>query len=334
MKYRGRFGIAAVTCGALVALAACSFGNEARAQSSAGETGTRLITLGTAGGPLPQKKRAQSANLLIVRGRLYLIDSGDNVTRRMVQAGADFLKVDKIFITHAHSDHTMGLPTLLVSEWEYQRRAPIDIFGPPGTESLVRGAIQYLTPNAEIRWSEGKRTPMASIVHGHDAAPGVVFQNEDIKVLAVENTHFHFTSDSPGYGKYKSYSYRFETPGRTVVFTGDTGPSDALTELAKGADVLVTEAGVPDELVDLYKKNGSWQKRSPEEQKAFLYHMTQEHITPEEIGKMAAKAGVKMIVLSHLLPSANPDDDYQRYVDATRKYFSGRVVAAKDLMEF
>ena len=74
-----------------------------------GRAGTRLITLGTAGGPLPQKKRAQSSNLLIVRGHLYLIDAGDDVTRRIVQAGADFLKVDKIFITHAHSDHTMGL---------------------------------------------------------------------------------------------------------------------------------------------------------------------------------------------------------------------------------
>ena len=123
-----------------------------------------------------------------------------------------------------------------MSEWEYQRRTPIDIYGPPGTEALVRGAIQYLTPNAEIRWSEGKRTPMASIFHGHDVAPGMVFQDEAVKVMAVENTHFHFTSGSPGYGKYKSYSYRFETPGRVVVFTGDTGPSDALTELAKGAD--------------------------------------------------------------------------------------------------
>jgi ribonuclease BN (tRNA processing enzyme) len=318
----------------VVAFAACGFGREARAQQHAAEGGTRLITLGTAGGPLPQKKRTQSSNLLIVRGHLYLIDAGDDVTRRIVQAGANFQQVDKIFITHAHSDHTMGLPTLLVSEWEYQRRAPIDIYGPPGTEALVRGAIQFLTPNAEIRWSEGKRTPMDTVFHGHDVAPGTVYQDDNVKVLAAENTHFHFTPDSPGYGKFKSYSYRFETPGRTVVFTGDTGPSDALVQLAKGADVLVTEVGVPEEIVSLYKNNGSWQKRSPEEQREFMRHMTQEHVTPEEVGKLATQAGVKMVVLSHLLPSANPDDDYQRYVDATKKYFSGRVVAAKDLMEF
>lgn len=334
MRQRSGWFVAALACAAMAAFAVNGAALVARAQAPSGQAGTRLITLGTAGGPLPQKKRTQSSNLLIVRGHLYLIDAGDDVTRRIVQAGADFLKVDRIFITHAHSDHTMGLPTLLVSQWEYQRRTPIDIFGPPGTEALVRGAIDYLTPNAEIRWSEGKRTPMASVFHGHDAAPGMVFQDDAVKVTAVENTHFHFTSGSPAYGKYKSYSYRFETPGRVVVFTGDTGASDAVTELAKGADVLVTEVGQPEEIIDLYKKNGTWQKRSPEEQQAFLYHMKEEHVTPEEVGKMVAKAGVKMVVLTHLLPSADPDDDYQRYVDATKKYFTGRVVAAKDLMEF
>lgn len=325
---------AAALCTILVALATCALSKETRAQSQPVEHSTRLVTLGTAGGPLPQKKRAQSSNLLIVRGRSYLVDAGDDVTRRIVQAGADFLKVDHIFITHAHSDHTMGLATLLVSNWEYQRSAPMDIYGPPGTEALVRGAIQYLTPNEEIRWSEGKRAPMAGVFHAHDAAPGVVFQDDAVKVLAAENTHFHFASGSPGYGKYKSYSYRFETPGRVIVFTGDTGPSDALTELAKGADVLVSEVGMPEEIIGLYKKNGNWQKMSPEQQQAFLFHMNQEHLTPENVGRMAAKAGVKMVVLSHLLPSGDPDDDYQRYVDATKKYFSGRVVAAKDLMEF
>jgi ribonuclease BN (tRNA processing enzyme) len=105
-------------------------------------TGTRLVTLGTAGGPLPTQNRTQSSNLLTVNGTHYVIDAGDNVTRRIVQAGADFRQIGKIFITHCHSDHTMGLATLLVSEWEFQRQEPIDIYGPPGVEALVKGAIQ------------------------------------------------------------------------------------------------------------------------------------------------------------------------------------------------
>ena len=190
---------------------------DAEAQSS-----TVIITLGTRGGPLPTKDRAQSSNLLVVNGTLYLIDAGDGVTRRIVQAGFDFLKVGKVFITHPHSDHTNGLATLLASEWEYQRREPIDVYG-GGVQPLVKGVIDYLTPNAEIRWAEGKKTPMADIFHGHDVVPGLLYQDANVMVTAVENTHFHFPQGSPPYGKYRSYSYRFETPSRVVVFTGDTG---------------------------------------------------------------------------------------------------------------
>jgi ribonuclease BN (tRNA processing enzyme) len=300
--------------------------------------GTVIVTLGTRGGPLPTKDRAQSSNLLAVNGALYLIDAGDGATRRIVQAGYDFRKVGKIFITHPHSDHTNGLATLLASEWEYQRRDPIDVYG-GGVEALVKGAIDYLTPNAEIRWAEGKRTPMTDIFHGHDlpgqdSAPGLVFQDANVKVTAVENTHFHFAPGSPPYGKYRSYSYRFETPTRVVVFTGDTGPSDALTDLAKGADVLVTEVALPDDVIEMFKRTGFWQSKTASEQEGFVRHMEEEHVTPEAVGKMAAKAGVKTVVLTHLSATVDPEDDYQRHLDGAKKFFSGRVLLAKDLMRF
>ncbi len=308
---------------------------QALAQSGAapGPSGTTLITLGTGGGPLPRADRAQSSNLLIVNGTLYLIDAGGGVTRRIVQSGYDFRKVGKIFITHAHSDHSAGLATLLVSEWEYQRAEPIDIYG-SGVEALVKGAIDYLTPNAEIRWSEGKQRPMAGTFHGHDVAPGLVYQDANVKVTAVENTHFHFQPGSPPYGKYKSYSYRFETSDRVVFFTGDTGPADAVVDLAKGADLYVTETTSPDDVIDLFKKNGAWQAKTPAEQEGFVRHMHEEHVTPEDIGKMAAKAGVKAVVMSHLGPTINANDDYQRYVDTAKKYYSGPITLAKDLMKF
>jgi ribonuclease BN (tRNA processing enzyme) len=296
-------------------------------------TGTQIITLGTRGGPLPTKDRAQSSNLLVVNGTLYLIDAGDGATRRIVQAGYSFLKVGKVFITHPHSDHTAGLATLLVSAWEYQRREPIDIYG-GGVEALVNGAIAYLTPNAEIRWAEGKKMPMADLFHGHDVLPGLGYQDSNVKVIAVENTHFHFQQGSLPDGKYKSYSYRFDTPGRVVVFSGDTGPSEALTELARGADVLVTEVGSPDDVVALFKRNGLWQAKTAAEQEGFIRHMQEEHLTPEDVGKMAAKAGVKSVVLTHLGPTVDPEDDYRRYADGAKKFFSGPIALAKDLMRF
>ena len=296
--------------------------------------GTRLITLGTAGGPLPTKDRAQSSNLLIANGVSYLVDAGDNVTRRIVQSGHDFRQVGKVFITHPHSDHTMGLATLMVSAWEYQRPEPIDIYGPPGVEALVGGALHYLAVNAEIRWAEGKTAPIAELFHVHEVQPGLVFQDKNVKVRAVENTHFNFPVGSPPYGKYKSYSYRFETPDRVVVFMGDSRPSEAVVELAKGADLLVSEGVAVDDVVEVLKRNGSWQAKTPEAQKGWMLHMTQEHITPEEGGKIAAKAGAKTLVISHLPPTVNLGDDFQRYVDAAKKYFSGRIVVAKDLMVF
>ena len=131
-----------------------------------------------------------------------------------------------------------------------------------------------------------------------------------------------------------SYSYRFETPDKVVFFTGDTGPSDAVVELAKGADIYVTETTSPEDVVELYKKNGSWQSKTPDEQDGFLRHMHEEHVTPTDIGQMAAKAGVKAVVMSHLGPSLNPNDDYQRFIDGAKKYYSGPITIAKDLMKF
>jgi ribonuclease BN (tRNA processing enzyme) len=296
-------------------------------------TGTQIITLGTRGGPLPSKGRAQSSNLLVVNGTLYLIDAGDGATRRIVQAGHDFRKVGKVFITHPHSDHTAGLATLLVSAWEYQRREPIDIYG-GGVEALVEGAIAYLTPNAEIRWAEGKKIVMSDVFHGHDVGSGLIFQDANVKVTAVENTHFNFPQGSPPYGKYKSFSYRFDTPGRSIVFTGDTGPSDALTELAKGADVLVTEVTLTDDVIEVFKRTGAWQAKTPDEQAGWIRHMHEEHVTPEDVGRMAAKAGVKSVVLTHLSPTVDPEDDYKRYADGVKKVFSGPVAVAKDLAKF
>jgi ribonuclease BN (tRNA processing enzyme) len=152
---------------------------------------TRLITLGTRGGPLPSKDRAQSSNLPIVNGTYYLVDAGDGVLRRLAQAGANFRQVGNVFITHEHDDHTAGLGTLMSISGDFQRHDPINVYGPQGTVALVKGAIQYFTVNAEIRWDEGRRTPLGDVFVGHAVAPGLIYQDANIKVTAVENTHFH-----------------------------------------------------------------------------------------------------------------------------------------------
>jgi ribonuclease BN (tRNA processing enzyme) len=317
----------ALACIAL-ALSFASF-----AQPKSATKGTVLITLGTGGGPLPRPGRTQSSNLLVVNGTPYLIDAGDGAVRRIARAGYDFRQVGKVFITHPHSDHTNGLATLLNAQWEFARREPTDIYG-YGVEALVKGAIAYLTPNAEVRWSEGKRIKMTDVYRGHDIEPGAVYQDANVRVTAVENTHFNFPPDDPARGKYRSYSYRFQTPDRVIVFTGDTGPSEALTQLAKGADLLVTEVNVTEEVIELQKRNGSWQAKTSAEQEGWIKHMREEHITPEQVGQMAAAAAVKTVVMTHFTPTVDPKDGYKRYVDGAKKFFSGSILLAKDLMQF
>jgi ribonuclease BN (tRNA processing enzyme) len=119
-----------------------------------------------------------------------------------------------------------------------------------------------------------------------------------------------------------------------VVFTGDTGPSEAVTELAKGADVLVTEVTTAEDVIALFKKSGIWQAKTPAEQEGFIRHMREEHVTPEDVGRMAAAAGVKTVVLTHFSPTVDPKDDHQRYVDGARKFYSGQILLAKDLARF
>jgi ribonuclease BN (tRNA processing enzyme) len=316
-----------------IVLASIDIANVGVAAAETPVAGTRVVTLGTAGGPLPRKDRAQSSNLLSVGGTLYLVDAGDGVTRRIVQAGYDFGQIRNVFITHAHGDHMSGLAPLLLARWEFQPRDPVDVYG-SGAEELVKGTIAYLTPNADIRSVQGKRTPLTQTFHGHEVAPGVVYQDEKVKVTAIENTHFHFPLGSRPDGKYRSYSYRFDTPDRAVVFTGDTGPSDALTELAKNADVLVTEAMMAGDVIDLFKRDGLWQVRTQEEQEGFVRLMEGEHITPRGIGELAAKAGVKSIVMTHLGPTTDPNDTYQRYIEGAREFYAGPITIAKDLMQF
>jgi ribonuclease BN (tRNA processing enzyme) len=296
-------------------------------------TPSSLITLGTAGGPSARPGRAQSSNLLTVSGTYYVIDAGDGVARRLARAGIDFRNIGTIFITHHHDDHTAGLGTLMSLSWDRQRTQPINVYGPPRTEELVKAAVHYYGISAEIRIADGGRSkPIAQVFHGHDREAGAFYQDANIKVTAIENTHFSFHKGEAA-GKHKSYSYRFETPDRVIVFTGDTGPCAAVTGLAKDAEILVTETSSCEDRKQAMMTDGRWEAMTPAEQIGIMQQATQGHMSLEAIGTTAAQAKVKTVVLSHL--TTRPGlDDYTPWADEVRKYFSGTVVIASDLMEF
>jgi ribonuclease BN (tRNA processing enzyme) len=296
------------------------------------KSATRLITLGTVAGPPPRANRAQSSNLLIANGTLYVIDAGDGATRRITQAGFNVRDVGTIFITHHHDDHTAGVGTLMSVAWDNQRTKPINVYGPPKTEDLVKAAVQYFSISADIRIADGGRTiPISQLFFGHDVGTGVIYKDANVTVTTIENTHFDFQK-APASARPKSYSYRFDTADRVIVFTGDTGPTDALVELAKGADLLVSEANSIEERMRDLTKSGQWQVMTPEEQVRIKRQMAEGHLSTDDVGKMATRAGVKTVVLTHLTWKA--DDDYSTWADEVHKHFSGPVLIAKDLKEF
>jgi ribonuclease BN (tRNA processing enzyme) len=270
--------------------------------------------------------------LLIVNGTLYVIDAGDGAARRVAKAGFNVRDVGTIFITHHHDDHTAGVGTLMSAAWDNQRTKPINVYGPPQTEELVKAAVQYFTISADIRIADGGRTiPIGQLFFGHDVGTGVIYNDDNIRVTTIENTHFGFQK-IPAAARQKSYSYRFDTPGRVIVFTGDTGPNEALVELAKGADLLVSEANSIEQRMQDLIRSGQWQVMTPDEQVRIKGQMAEGHLSTDDVGKMATRAGVKTVVLTHLTWKA--DDDYSTWADEVKKRFSGPVLIAKDLKEF
>lgn len=277
----------------------------------------RLVLLGTAGGPGAMIDRAGIASLVVVDNVPYLIDAGDGVTRQLVRAGFEERDVGHVFLSHLHDDHTAGLPALATFRYTIPPRPgaapePMQIVGPPGTNRLVDGLLTFMAASAEIRMAERPRLPKPAVtIRARELQPVDVFDDGRVKVTAIENTHFHLAPEWAG--RNKSYSFRFEAKGRSIVFTGDTGPSDKLVQFARDADVMVAEMITPADI-----------KSVPQQ---IVQHMITEHLTATDLGKLAQQARVKTLVLSHVR-TVTPSD-----IAEIRKVYAGRIVAGRDLLE-
>lgn len=290
---------------------------------------TRIITLGTQGGPLMSLERAQPANAVVVNDRIYLVDAGNGVARQVLAAGLDVRKIDNIFITHNHDDHNADWGTLMGLAWSTGRRADVHVWGPGGTESMLRGFLQYFAPNARIRMadSKGLRKP-EDMFKAHDIpGSGLVYRDELVTVTAMENCHFHPDPAGGARSEDKSFAYRFQTPHKVIVFSGDTGTCAAMTEFSRGADILFHE------VVHLPSIESKLKRELPPLLAQGLYqHMVQDHTTAEDVGRLAQAAGVKEVVLTHLIPGREEPNSI--YVDGARKYFQGPVRVARDLESY
>lgn len=301
---------------AVAAIGASALAGRVSAQPLAGAR-TRLVLLGTAGGPRPRKKRSGSAQAIIAGGQVYVIDCGYGVTRQMVLAGLPLNKIRHVFLTHHHSDHNIELGSLLQLAWMSGLVTRVDCWGPPPTERMVEDYLQYQAYDIGLRQSDEGRAPLAPLIRAHDlTAGGLVISDENLRTTAAKVPHPPLPL---------ALAYRFDAADRSIVISGDTRESEALIKLAKGTDVLVHEIMLADRVRQLIRNlpNAEVLERS------ILSH----HTTAEQVGRVASAAGAKLLVLSHFVPAEDPDVPDEEWLAPVRRHFSGRVIVGRDLME-
>jgi ribonuclease BN (tRNA processing enzyme) len=201
---------------------------------------------------------------------------------------------------------------------------------------MRKGFLRYFAPNAAAHYLEGAvNVPPEKVILARDIrGPGLVFEDANIRLTAVENCHYHFSKGSPGYKWQQSFAFRFQTPDRVVIFSGDTGPcGNVLSDFARGADILVHEVIDLPAIEGALSTRGDGTNSRAGQMQALMTHMRTEHSTPEEVGRVAQAAGVKLVVLTHLVTGSRADGDAS-YIEAVKRYYSGPVVVARDLMEF
>jgi len=330
----------AISRGAL-ALIALAVASSLPAASVAKPARTKILFLGTAGGPPLRVDRSEPSTLLIVNGRKYLIDCGIGTARRLVEAGIESNQIKTIFFTHLHADHDMGLADVMANDFftrqSWAAADPINIYGPPQTKQLVDAAFQFILVGIRPFAAAGSATDrdrLANPFISHEfARGGLVFQDDNIRVTAVENSHYVLIPRQRR-SAFKTYSYRIQTPDGVIVFTGDTGPSGAIAEFAKGADVLIAEASYrdPQELDQSMEARAARSHLRPTAIKSFRDHFLFEHLDAPEIGQLAANEGVKAVILYHYDPKDKADQ--ASYVREVGKVFAGPVFASDDLDRF
>ena len=279
---------------------------------------TRVVLLGTKGGPrVGEIGRSNPATLLMINDVPYVVDCGYGVSKQLISAGVALNSVRYIFITHHHSDHNIELGPLFYNAWITGLPVRVDAYGPTGLTQMTRDFFNYLKFDIDIRIDdEGRADPRTLFTPHEFDKPGVVLTNDDVKVTSCIVRHPPIK---------QSYAYRFDAKDRSVVISGDTAYAPELAEFAKGADVLIHEVMYLPGIEALLK-------RLPNA-KRLREHLMAAHTLPEDVGKIAAQAGVKTLVLSHFVPGDDASITDEQWSEGARKYFKGKIVVGRDLME-
>ena len=288
--------------------------------AGAAEPGTRLVILGSMGGPTVGAPRYQTSHVLLHKGSAYVVDCGYGVTEQLARAGVKLADIRDIFITHHHPDHNIELGTLIYFAWFGGLETPLGLYGPPPLGRMARDYLAAQKPDVDIWIKDLGHKPMPAVVSHEIARAGPVMHDANVRVSAAVVEHPPVTP---------ALAYRFDFPDRSIVFSGDTAPVEAVVRLAKGADILVHEAMYLPGLQGLTAgaRAGS---AIAADQGRLMEHLLKSHSPVEEVGRIAQEAGVKTLVLSHLVPIAGISDETWRTAAAT--HFKGEIIVARDLM--
>ncbi len=291
----------------LILLLVCS----SVAQNSPPPTHTQVVVLGT-GTPEPYPDRDGAAVAIVVNGSAYLVDCGAGVVKRAEAAEQNGIKalnvknLKIVFITHLHSDHTLGYPDLIFSPWVLHRQAPLQAYGPPGLRSMTSHILKAWQQDIQVRTTgleEANHTGYR--VEVHEISPGVIYQDQNVKVTAFLVKH----------GSWKqAFGYRFDTPDRSIVLSGDTAPTDAVAKTCNGCDVLLHE---------VYNLKGAEMREEHWKQYFATFHTS-----PQQLGEIATRAHPKLLILYHQVLEHLPEQDL---LEQVRQAYKGKVVSAHDL---
>lgn len=278
----------------------------------------RLVTLGTRGGPAIRTgfTPSPSANLIVYDNVPYVIDTGYGVSGKLVESKFPLPQLRYVFITHHHSDHNAEFGLLAYNAWAMGLKTPIDAYGPAGMKQLAQGFWDAYRFDIETRMADEGRPDLRKLVNAHEYAEGEVLKTEKVRVSALRNVHPPIK---------ESFALKFEFPGKTVVFSGDTAYFPPLAQFAKGADILMHEVMLLPAIEFIVGANPNAGR--------ILEHLKASHTSVADVGRIATEAGVKTLVLSHFVPADSPKVTDKDWIDGIRETWKGELVLARDLMQ-
>ncbi len=287
--------------------------------------GTRLVLLGTSGGPSVGRPRYMTSCVMLHAGSAHVLDCGYGATEQLVRAGVKLQDLEDIFITHHHPDHNIELGTLIYFAWYAGMTGTLNLYGPPPLKQITTDYLKALKPDIDIWLDDIGHSPLGPVKVHEISTAGPVMSSPEMKVTSAIVNHPPVV---PALG------YRFDYPDRSIAFSGDTSPVESVAQLAKGADVLVHESMYMPamkaelDLVSSREKNGSAIQADRDKLWA---HLMRSHTPAEDVGRIAAEAGVRTLVLYHQVPITGVTDD--QWKTAVRAGgFRGEIIVGQDLM--